>query len=107
LVTVAGCGCASLAFLGERKAAGRIFDIGRDAMLKMLQRTHPELTVHGFRSSFTDWAGDCTDTPRDLAQACLAHTIGNEVERAYRRTDWLAKRRDILTQWAAYCTGGS
>src|SRR3712207_7085240 len=51
-------------------------------------------TVHGFRSSFRDWAGECTSFPREIAEAALAHVVGDETERAYRRGDALEKRRD-------------
>lgn len=60
------------------------------------------ITVHGFRSSFRDWAGEETPFPREVAEAALAHTIGSEVERAYRRGDALEKRRQMMTAWADY-----
>jgi integrase len=59
-------------------------------------------TVHGFRSSFRDWAGTCTDYPRELAEEALAHTVGNAVERAYRRNDALERRRKMMEDWADY-----
>lgn len=59
-------------------------------------------TVHGFRSSFRDWAGNETSAPRDVAEAALAHQVGSEVERAYRRSDALEKRRALMEQWADY-----
>lgn len=61
-------------------------------------------TVHGFRSSFRDWAGDTTDCPREVTEAALAHKIGNAVERAYRRGTALEKRRRLMEQWADYCS---
>ena len=60
-------------------------------------------TVHGFRSTFRDWAGDETSFPREVVEASLAHTIGNKVERAYRRKDALEKRRDLMEAWAKFC----
>lgn len=60
-------------------------------------------TVHGFRSTFRDWAGDRTPFPRDVCEAALAHKIKDETERAYRRTDALEKRRTLMDAWAAYC----
>ena len=60
-------------------------------------------TVHGFRSTFRDWAAEQTSFPREIAEMCLAHLVGNEVERAYRRSELLAKRRELLTAWADYC----
>jgi integrase len=65
------------------------------------------VTVHGFRSTFRDWAGDCTSYPRDLIEEALAHQVGNAVERAYRRSDALEKRRDLMNAWADFCTGRS
>lgn len=61
-----------------------------------------DITVHGFRSSFRDWAGECTPFPREVAEAALAHLIGDETERAYRRGDALAKRRQLMDAWAFY-----
>jgi integrase len=61
-------------------------------------------TTHGFRSSFRDWAGEATSAPREVAEGCLAHQIGNAVERAYRRGDALGKRRALLDGWAKYCS---
>jgi integrase len=61
------------------------------------------VTVHGFRSSFRDWAGNETSFPRELAEAALSHAVGDEVERAYRRGDALERRRDLMQAWANYC----
>ncbi|MEX2431485.1 MAG: integrase, partial [Dehalococcoidia bacterium] len=60
-------------------------------------------TVHGFRSSFRDWCGEETAFPDAVAEAALAHVIGDETERAYRRGDALAKRRKLMDAWAGYC----
>ncbi|MBK6490226.1 MAG: integrase arm-type DNA-binding domain-containing protein [Sphingomonadales bacterium] len=60
------------------------------------------VTVHGFRSAFTDWAAETTDFPKEVADKALAHKLPNRVEAAYRRTDFFDKRRDLMTQWAAY-----
>ncbi len=61
-------------------------------------------TVHGFRSSFRDWAEDIGDFPRELAEQALAHKVGNAVERAYRRGDALERRRGLMEAWSAYCS---
>jgi integrase len=61
-----------------------------------------DFTVHGFRSSFRDWAGDVTNFPREVAEAALAHVVGNAVEQAYRRGTALAKRRELMEAWSAY-----
>lgn len=63
-------------------------------------------TPHGFRSSFRDWAAERTSAPREIAELCLAHQVGNEVERAYRRSTLLEKRRELLAMWADFCCGG-
>jgi integrase len=60
-------------------------------------------TVHGFRSSFRDWAGNETSYPRELIETALAHVIGDKAEQAYRRSDALEKRRALMEGWAAYC----
>jgi integrase len=70
----------------------------------LLRRMKAGVTTHGFRSSFRDWAGECTSFPREIAEAALAHAVGNEVERAYRRSDALEKRRKLMEAWASYCT---
>ncbi|QVQ38421.1 integrase arm-type DNA-binding domain-containing protein [Pseudochrobactrum algeriensis] len=62
-------------------------------------------TVHGFRSAFRDWVGNETSFPREIAEAALAHEIGNAVERAYRRGDALEKRRYLMDAWASYLGG--
>lgn len=59
-------------------------------------------TVHGFRSSFRDWAGDATNFATDTIEAALAHLVGDETERAYRRGDALLKRRKLMEAWAGY-----
>ncbi len=61
-------------------------------------------TPHGFRSAFRDWCGDSTTFPREIAEAALAHEVGNKVEQAYRRSDALAKRRKLMDAWCRYCT---
>lgn len=63
-------------------------------------------TVHGFRSSFTDWAAEKTDFPKEVADKALAHKLTNQVEAAYRRTDFLEKRRDLMARWARHLDGG-
>jgi integrase len=67
------------------------------------RHTDSPATTHGFRSTFRDWAGDCTNFPRDVAEMALAHAVGNETEAAYRRSTALAKRRELLEAWATYC----
>jgi integrase len=74
-----------------------------NTLLGALNRMGHSTTVHGFRSTFRDWCGDCTHYPREIAEAALAHTIGNATERAYRRGSALEKRRELMDAWANYC----
>jgi integrase len=90
----------------------RVFPIGERAMLTLIQERRPGVTVHGFRSSFRDWASERTNYPPVVAEQALAHTIGSKVERAYHRTDLFEKRRRLMADWAAWCsrpvpTGGT
>ncbi|WP_407123201.1 tyrosine-type recombinase/integrase [Bradyrhizobium sp. STM 3561] len=74
------------------------------AMDMMLRRTKVgDVTVHGFRSSFRDWAGNVSSFPREIVETALAHVIGDKAEQAYRRSDALDKRRKLMEAWAAYC----
>ena len=74
------------------------------AMMMLLRRMgRGELTVHGFRSAFRDWAGNETPFAREVAEAALAHVIGDAAERAYRRGDALEKRRAMMEAWAQWC----
>lgn len=73
------------------------------AMLMLLHRMKiEEVTVHGFRSTFRVWVSEQTDTPREIAEMSLSHTIGNEVERAYARSDLLDKRRVLMEAWSEF-----
>jgi integrase len=65
------------------------------------------VTVHGFRSAFRDWADNETHFPRELAEHALAHVIGDKAEQAYRRSDALARRRELMDAWARHCEGGA
>lgn len=86
-------------FGGER--AGR--PLSGMSMTMLLRRMGKVgITVHGFRSSFRDWAGEMTDHPREVAEAALAHAVGDATERAYRRGDALAKRRKLMADWAEF-----
>ena len=74
------------------------------ALEMVLRRMKVEnATVHGFRSAFRDWAGEATTFPREVAEAALAHTVGDSTERAYRRGDALEKRRKLIEAWETYC----
>lgn len=74
------------------------------AMEMMLRRMKiADATVHGFRSTFRDWAGNVSNFPREVAETALAHVFGNKAEQAYRRSDALEKRRKLMDAWASYC----
>jgi integrase len=73
------------------------------AMLVMLRDMGSSVTVHGFRSTFRDWAGDHTSFPREIIETALAHAVGSATEAAYRRGDALERRRDLMEAWAGYC----
>lgn len=74
------------------------------AMLAVLKRMgRADLTCHGFRSTFRDWAAEQTNFAREVAEAALAHTVGDKVEAAYRRGDLFEKRRNLMNAWAKHC----
>lgn len=72
-------------------------------LLKILRDMDLGVTVHGFRSAFRDWVAEQTDYSGEIAEAALAHTVSNKVEAAYRRTDFLDKRRLLMRDWSAFC----
>jgi integrase len=89
------------AFIFPGRAGGALSNMALLMTLKRMGRT--DLTTHGFRSTFRDWAAESTDFPREVAEAALAHAVGNAVEAAYRRGDLLDKRRALMEAWAAHC----
>lgn len=89
---------AQLVFPGLRGKA--ISDVTMMKAIRDMKITG--VTVHGFRSSFTDWAAEQTDFPKEVAEKALAHRIPNAVEAAYRRTDFFEKRRLLMSEWASY-----
>jgi integrase len=87
-------------FIGARTKAA----LGNMAMPDVLQQMQRnEVTVHGFRSTFRDWAAEATAYPNHVVEQALAHTIGNAVEAAYRRGDLFEKRRYLMNDWAQFC----
>lgn len=73
------------------------------SMLMLLRRINVDgATVHGFRSTFRDWASEVANAPREIAEKSLAHSVGSEVERAYARSDLLEKRRDLMNKWSQF-----
>lgn len=87
-------------------ASGKpLSDAAFSALLKRMG-VGGELTPHGFRSSFRDWAGEVSSFPREVAEQALAHVVGDATERAYRRGDALSKRAVLMEAWAGYCEPG-
>jgi integrase len=87
-------------FPGQRRGrplSGMAFEM-------LLRRLKVNVTAHGFRSTFRDWAGELSVFPRELAEAALAHNVGDATERAYRRGDALEKRRMLMESWATFST---
>jgi integrase len=85
--------------------AGRPLSVMAFEMVR--RRMKVDVTVHGFRSAFRDWAGERTSFPREVAEAALAYLVGDTVERAYRRGDALEKRRRLMDAWAGFLGLGS
>jgi len=73
-------------------------------MMTLRRMGRGDLTVHGFRSSFRDWAAERTDFPREVAEMALAHAVSDKVEAAYRRGDLFQKRRQLMDTWSRFCT---
>jgi integrase len=80
----------------------RLSNMAMEMVLRRMKISNA--TVHGFRSSFRDWAGNVSSFPRELIETALAHVVGDKAEQAYRRSDALEKRRKLMEAWAAYCT---
>jgi integrase len=92
---------AELVFPGAKKGN----PLSNMALLKLLDRMgRSDLTTHGFRSSFRDWAAERTNFPREVAEAALAHVIRDKTEAAYRRSDLFDRRRKLMEAWASHCT---
>lgn len=74
------------------------------ALLMLLRRMgRDDLTAHGFRSTFRDWAAERTNFPSEVPEMALAHAVGDKVEAAYRRGDLLEKRRKLIDAWTEFC----
>lgn len=82
--------------------------LSTNALLALLKRMgRADITSHGFRSTFRDWAAAQTNFPREVAEHALAHNVGGKVERAYQRDDLLAKRVKLMDAWAGFCAHAS
>jgi integrase len=91
-----------LVFGSETKAGKPISDMSMTALLRRME--YDNITVHGFRSTFRDWAGETTSFPREVIEAALAHGIKNKAEAAYARSDLFDKRRDLMEAWTNVTT---
>jgi integrase len=89
--------------MAEIRHDDRIFPVGPAAMLRRLNEIFSGITVHGFRSSFCDWASETTGTSVRVIDAALAHAVSDKTEAAYRRGDLFERRRELMSAWAAYC----
>lgn len=85
---------------------GELTSAGLTAVLRRMRIPQERASVHGFRSSFRDWAGNETEFPREIAEMSLGHKVGDEVERAYRREDALGRRRKVMDAWSKYASSG-
>jgi integrase len=85
-----------------RDSASVFRGLRNNKMLEFLQTMRPDVTLHGFRSTFRDWAAECTAFPEMIAEMALAHSVGSKVEKAYKRTDLLAKRANLMRDWASF-----
>jgi integrase len=91
---------AAPVFPGPRRA----LPMSNMVMLMLLRRMkRGDLTAHGFRSTFSDWAAERTGYPREVVEMALAHAVENKVEAAYRRGDLFEKRRQLMEAWARFC----
>jgi len=107
----------ALAVLGEAKALGRRSGLvfpspagrrhSRAALSNLARQLGIGAVPHGFRSSFRDWAAECTDAPREVCELALAHVNTNATEAAYRRTDLFERRRELMEAWALFLTGSA
>ena len=88
-------------FVFPAPRGGALSDMALSAVLKRMERNG--LTVHGFRSTFRDWAGETTAYPREVIEHALAHQLKDKAEAAYQRGDLLAKRARLMSDWAKYC----
>jgi integrase len=94
---------AILKALPKGEPGDRVFPLSNMAMLKLLGRMkRDDLTVHGFRSTFSDWCAERTAYPAEFREMALAHAIGDKVEAAYRRGDLFEKRRKVMDDWAKF-----
>jgi len=86
------------------RMGSRVFPVSRTAMWELARRLRPGITAHGTaRSAFKDWAGDVAEYPDELSELQLAHNVGDETRRSYRRGSAIEKRRAMMAAWADFC----
>lgn len=101
LVAVQEDGLKPTDFVFPAPRGGSLSDMALSQLLKRMDNGH--ITVHGFRSTFRDWAGETTQFGREEVEMALAHTVASSVERAYRRGRALEKRRELMAAWGTFC----
>jgi len=89
-------------FMGQKRGS----HISNMTMLELMRKIAPDYVPHGFRSSYTDWANECTSAAHAVIEMSLAHVIENKTEAAYRRGDLLEKRRALMLEWETFLYGG-
>jgi integrase len=96
---------------GVKRDGALVFPAARGGMMRAAEPRrvlgrlgHDGVTVHGFRSSFRDWAAERTNHPREVCEAALAHVVGSATESAYARSDLLERRRRLMAEWSKYCS---
>src|SRR5262249_37396296 len=106
-VALAAAARAILEKMPHERRHGPIFaEVSGHMLWKRVRALTDAATVHGFRSSFRAWAAEQTNFPREIGELALAHRVGDEIERAYQRSDLLQKRRQLAEAWARHCTSG-
>ncbi len=113
-VPLSGPALALLTSLAEKRIGNFIFPglkpgkgLSNMSLDKVLRDAECDFTVHGFRSTFRDWAAERTSFPHELCEMALAHIVSDKTEAAYRRGDMLDKRRELMTAWAVFCEIGA
>jgi integrase len=96
---------ALLKVIRAENASGRLFSIGKHAPARCLKRYGVAATVHGMRSAFRTWCADVTSFPSEIAEAALAHRVGDATQRAYQRGSFFDRRRALMEAWGSFCVG--
>ena len=89
--------------IAESKSSDKVFPVGRTTLWRLMKDLYPNLTLHGLRSTFRDWAGDVDGSDDELAELSLHHAVGDRTRRAYRRGKALERRRALMERWQVFC----